>query len=347
MPLALLLLVGATAGVVNSQSIPTERLGIAAASRRTAAGQRSAQQQAPVQQQPPYDSQQTAGQQPRALRDRANRTPFVAPQAAKPANAPAPQLLDDRATSADTTPLPVVQDLIAMQPAAQTPEPPIPIATPVPGPAPGRRAPPAPPVADAPQLLQLPAPLNTAPLKAATQNPASETAEKVPSGKAGDSSAHAPPEFVPAFVPLQLSGIDAVTTSISAPAGEMPRNFAALAQSDGPQDLAPPGEGIRVTAPFYSTPRVADFTFRPLYFEERALERNGRSIGILQPGLSFVHFFGTVPMLPYKMGANPPSRPQFTGNGIDLPSDHLSWRDRFRGVMTASGFAIGLSAALP
>lgn len=149
------------------------------------------------------------------------------------------------------------------------------------------------------------------------------------------------------FAPLSLSSIGRATTSIAPPAGELPRNLAALAQPSGPQPLAQPGEPPRVTAPYYSTPRVADFTHRPLYFEERALERNGRTIGVLQPGLSAAHFFGTIPILPYKMGAQPPSRPMYTGNGIDPPSDHLSVRDRVRGVMAEAGVVLGLNYILP
>jgi hypothetical protein len=149
------------------------------------------------------------------------------------------------------------------------------------------------------------------------------------------------------FAPLSLSSIGRATTSIAPPAGELPRNLAALAQPSEPQPLAQPGEPPQVTAPYYSTPRVPDFTHRPLYFEEQALERNGRTIGVLQPGLSAAHFFGTIPILPYKMGAQPPSRPMYTGNGIDPPSDHLSVRDRVRGVMAEAGVVLGLNYILP
>lgn len=45
---------------------------------------------------------------------------------------------------------------------------------------------------------------------------------------------------------------------------------------------------------------------KPLYFEEVALERYGHSMGVLQPIVSGAHFFGTIPILPYKMGLTPP-----------------------------------------
>ncbi|MEW4453885.1 hypothetical protein AB1L30_14520 [Bremerella sp. JC817] len=47
---------------------------------------------------------------------------------------------------------------------------------------------------------------------------------------------------------------------------------------------------------------------KPLYFEERALERYGHTTGpISQPIISGAHFFGSVAVLPYKMGLNPPT----------------------------------------
>lgn len=51
---------------------------------------------------------------------------------------------------------------------------------------------------------------------------------------------------------------------------------------------------------------------RPLYFEQPNLERYGHHVAfcehdhLTQSALSAAHFFATVPILPYKMGANPP-----------------------------------------
>lgn len=47
---------------------------------------------------------------------------------------------------------------------------------------------------------------------------------------------------------------------------------------------------------------------KPLYFEERALERYGHTTGpISQVVLSGAHFFGSAALLPYQMGINPPN----------------------------------------
>jgi hypothetical protein len=52
---------------------------------------------------------------------------------------------------------------------------------------------------------------------------------------------------------------------------------------------------------------------KPLYFEDPQLERYGHDWGpVLQPIMSGVHFFGTVPILPYKMGLEPPQECIYT-----------------------------------
>jgi hypothetical protein len=43
--------------------------------------------------------------------------------------------------------------------------------------------------------------------------------------------------------------------------------------------------------------------YGPLRFEEVNLERHGYAIPLVQPALSAAHFFGTLPILPYKMAA--------------------------------------------
>jgi hypothetical protein len=51
---------------------------------------------------------------------------------------------------------------------------------------------------------------------------------------------------------------------------------------------------------------------KPLYFEERLLERYGHTTGpFIEPVLSGAHFFLNVAVLPYKMGMNPPNESQY------------------------------------
>lgn len=60
-------------------------------------------------------------------------------------------------------------------------------------------------------------------------------------------------------------------------------------------------------APTTFTWKASALCHKPLYFEEKHLERYGQSWGpYLQPLMSGAHFFLTVPTLPYKMGLYPP-----------------------------------------
>jgi hypothetical protein len=59
--------------------------------------------------------------------------------------------------------------------------------------------------------------------------------------------------------------------------------------------------------------KAAGLCHKPLYFEQVALERYGHSWGpYTQPIMSGVHFFGTLPILPYKMGLRTPNECVYT-----------------------------------
>ena len=50
------------------------------------------------------------------------------------------------------------------------------------------------------------------------------------------------------------------------------------------------------------------FPYQPLYFEEVNLERYGRTCGVLQPAVSGVRFFATIPSIPYAMTIQKPNQ---------------------------------------
>ena len=66
------------------------------------------------------------------------------------------------------------------------------------------------------------------------------------------------------------------------------------------------------------------FAHRPLYFEEVNVERYGHNAGCLQPAISAVHFFGTIPILPYKMGQDHPNECVYS-LGHSRPGDCAAW----------------------
>lgn len=61
-------------------------------------------------------------------------------------------------------------------------------------------------------------------------------------------------------------------------------------------------EGI----PTLAAPTAGDFCYQPLFFEQKNLERYGRSHGVIQPVLSGARFFVTIPALPYLASVNHP-----------------------------------------
>lgn len=97
--------------------------------------------------------------------------------------------------------------------------------------------------------------------------------------------------------PDDLKRIYEITNDISPEPGEFPEEC--------PIDTGPfvPRQWGCVTY----TWKASGLCHKPLYFEERSLERYGHSWGpLVQPWMSAAHFFGTMPALPYAMGMNPP-----------------------------------------
>lgn len=91
---------------------------------------------------------------------------------------------------------------------------------------------------------------------------------------------------------------------------------------------------------------------KPLYFEEVHLERYGHSAGpILQPLVSSAHFFGTLPILPYKMGVHPPTECMYTlgyyrpGNCAPYMLDPLPLSAR--GALFEAGAWVGGVVVIP
>ena len=57
-------------------------------------------------------------------------------------------------------------------------------------------------------------------------------------------------------------------------------------------------------------PRRADY--QPIYLDDVNLERYGYSHGVLEPFAGAIHFFGTIPLLPYKAGIHPPTEQMYS-----------------------------------
>ena len=92
---------------------------------------------------------------------------------------------------------------------------------------------------------------------------------------------------------------------------------------------------------------------KPLYFEEEALERYGHTLvrEEFQPIISGMKFFLTIPLLPYKMGLNPPNECIYTlghyrpGNCAPYMIDPLPLS--IRAGLIEAGVIVGGVAILP
>ncbi len=69
----------------------------------------------------------------------------------------------------------------------------------------------------------------------------------------------------------------------------------------------------RAWAPVTFTWKASGLCHKPLYFQQRHVERYGHSWGpLLQPAMSHANFYASVIALPYKMGLTPPNECQYT-----------------------------------
>jgi hypothetical protein len=96
--------------------------------------------------------------------------------------------------------------------------------------------------------------------------------------------------------PSDLKRVTLIDVSLVAPAGDFPQ-YCPL----GDVAFQP-----RSWSPLTYTWKATALCHKPLYFEERALERYGHTTGHWQPLVSGLMFYGTLPILPYKMGMHSP-----------------------------------------
>lgn len=129
-----------------------------------------------------------------------------------------------------------------------------------------------------------------------------------------------------------------------------------------PADLAgpvfremPPLDPYRVDVVWMEcslAPFPYQFCHQPLYFEDPNLERCGLAHGCCQPLFSAAHFFGTIPLLPYKMGTQHP-RELVAATPDCPPGCRYSCADNFigprsmRGAVVEGLAAVGLVFLLP
>jgi len=147
--------------------------------------------------------------------------------------------------------------------------------------------------------------------------------------------------------------ITSLTVNIAAKAGELPSNLGkeSLARVEMQRPEAVLLRHWPLMGCQWEAPALA---YRPLYFEEVNLERYGYGMKYLraaQPIVSAGQFFTTVPMLPYKMLAEPARTPVYT-LGHYRPGSDVPYRPVFpplsiSGSAAEAGVAAGLIFVIP
>jgi hypothetical protein len=179
-----------------------------------------------------------------------------------------------------------------------------------------------------------------------------------PLGKQADQRLRAEQQNVDPFVDDEdltqddtlIKPITSLTLDVRPPGGRMPADPAAEAFKGQTQFI----QGREIPSQPVGTPYhwVAPGTVhQPLYFEEVNLERYGYSHGILQPAVSAAHFFGTLPALPYLVGAEHPHECIYTlgqyrpGDCVPLRCHY--WPLSLSGATLEGGLATGLVFLIP
>ncbi len=97
--------------------------------------------------------------------------------------------------------------------------------------------------------------------------------------------------------------------------------------------------------------KASGLCHKPLYFEQPRVERYGHTVPFVHPAIAAAHFFASVPVLPYKMGLEPPYECVYSlgyyrpGNCAPylVPPVPLS----IRGGLLQAGVVTGLVFAIP
>ncbi len=149
-------------------------------------------------------------------------------------------------------------------------------------------------------------------------------------------------------VDLSIRPLSSISLNIAPQSkGDLPPNLAQITMRDEVPQLLQD----RPYEPWNYYWTATAFAHRPLYFEQVNVERYGHNAGCLQPVFSAAHFFGTIPILPYKMGMDHPNECIYT-LGHSRPGDCNAWeRHELRwstcGAIAQGAVATGLVFLIP
>ena len=217
------------------------------------------------------------------------------------------------------------------------------------------------PPADAPAENQLqvvgPGKVALAPVRVAQQSnprpsnpPPPPQPETIPQGPAAGHPLPPVPGSEPEAIDGNWKPIGEVSVSIAPPPGELPADLA-ISRFAQAGEIHPPAVCYRDWSPMEYNWEASALCHGPLYFEELNLERYGYTWGVWQPAVSAVHFFGTIPLLPYKMVVQPPHECIYTLGyyrpGDRAPRQREHWPFKADAAMVETAVILGLVFVLP
>jgi len=174
--------------------------------------------------------------------------------------------------------------------------------------------------------------------------------ETIPQGPPAGHQLPAVPGSEPEAIDGSWKPIGQVSVSIAPPPGELPADLA-ISRFAEAGEIHPPQVDYRQWCPIEYNWEASGLCHGPLYFEELNLERYGYTWGIWQPVVSAVHFFGTIPLLPYKMVVQPPNECIYTLGyyrpGDRVPRQREHWPFKADAAMVETAVILGLVFVLP
>lgn len=141
--------------------------------------------------------------------------------------------------------------------------------------------------------------------------------------------------------------IRGISLDITAPAGSMPSSPAALRYESDPMASGFEPRPWQDEVYLWDSPI---FCHRPLYFEERSLERHGLvRFPMIRPAISGAHFFASVATLPYQAAIRPPCQCVASSHPSSLRSRHPATpRHReFKATIAQTATVAGLILLIP
>jgi len=154
----------------------------------------------------------------------------------------------------------------------------------------------------------------------------------------------------PEQIEAQFKPLRKIKIELDPPPGDLPIDCSKQLFADPAERF--PGGDLRPWAEVEFTWVPTELAHQPLYFDDVPLERYGQSVApLFQPICSGARFFGTLPVLPYKVALDPPhslvSTLGYYRPGSPSPCVHQTLPLSARAALAEGGAWVGMIFLLP